>query len=358
MEFLRTDHCEGFGTEEHQPHEIHAVLRGKGDAPAEFCAKMMRHYSPMVRTWAARKLAEKADDASVKAIAEALRHPDARVRRAACDGISGYDNWGRPTSPGRVRGKIPPPVVSARCLPRIVKILKDPHAAWWEIDGALWALGRAEPADIRRNMPLVRRFAGHKDWYLREAAFWAVVGLHQAITGEEFEFLADMYAAERHVFARSSFDAGFRFLLQGDKVELDAASRAKAAKALGWTVHSALVVDGYGTAGKHEATHRTMMILKHFDPPVYGLILDDFIKYLKTWTPDYQHSGWLITGSKWQLGLVKVAEDLGTDAKPFMAALKDCLENRIDKGSKDRAHVECRQKLQKLIEDYEKKHGK
>ena len=358
LQFLRTDYCEGFGTETAQPHEIHEQLRGKGQPAVAFCAKMMRHYSPMVRTWAARKLADKADEAAVNEIVDALRHPDARVRRAAMDGISGYDNWGRPTSPGRQRGKITPAAVSAKCLPMIVKSLKDPTAAWWELDGALWALGRAEPADIRKNMPIIRKFAAHKDWYIREAAFWAVVGLHKAITGPEFAYLADLYAKEKHVFARSSFDAGFRFLLQGDKVKLDPATRAKAAKSLGWTVHSALVVDGYGTGGKHEATHRTMMVLKHFDPPVYKLMLPDFIKYLETWVPDYQHSEWLITGSPWQLGLVKVAETLGPDAKPLIAALKKCLATKIDKTSKSKAHANCRAKLEKLIEEYEKKYGR
>jgi hypothetical protein len=167
-----------------------------------------------------------------------------------------------------------------------------------------------------------------------------------------------MYAAERHVFARSSYDAGMRFLLQGDKVHLDAASRAKVARSLGWTTHSALVVEGYGTAGKHEATHRTMMILKHFDPPLYRLMLGDFVKYLRTWTPDYQHSAWLITGSAWQPGLVKIAENLGKDAGPLVAGLKDCLETKTDKASKNKAHVACREKLRQAVEDYEKKHGR
>ena len=358
VEFLRTDYCEGFGEETAPPHEIHDALRGQGDPPVPFCAKMMRHYSPLVRTWAARKLAERADDAAVAAIEEALRHPDPRVRRAACDGISGYDNWGRPTAPGRLRGKIPASVVSARCLPMILKTLDDPTAGWWEIDGALWALGRAEPADIRKHLPRVRTFARHEDWYVREAAFWAAVGLRGTITGPEFEFLADMYAAERHVFARSSFDAGFCFLLKGDKVRLDESTRRKVAARLGWTTHDALVCDGYGVGGKHEATHRTMMVLKHFDPPIYRYMVGDLVQYLRTWTPDYQHSGWLVTGSNWQPGLIKVANDLGPAAGPLKDALKDCLEKRIGADPGNKAQVECRQKLQQAVTDWERQGGK
>jgi hypothetical protein len=358
LEFLRTDDCEGFGKEDTEPHVVQARLRGRGDVPVDFCAKMMRHFSPMVRTWAARKLADKADEASINAIVKALEHPDARVRRAAFDGISGYDNWGRPTSPGRQRGKIPPPVVSARCLPAILKALKNPNAAWWEIDGALWALGRALPADIRNNMALIKRFAAHEDWYVREATFWSVVGLHKEITGAEFRFLADHYAKSRHVFARSSYDAGMRFLLQGDKVKLDAASEAAVVRSLGATLHSARVVEGYGTTGKHEAAHRTMMILKYFNPSVFKLILDDLVKYLETWTPDYQHSWWLITGSNWQPGLVKVAAQLGRDARPLIAAFRKCLAEKIKKGSRDKAHVECGEKLEKAIREFESKYGR
>ncbi|MFQ6131978.1 MAG: DUF6288 domain-containing protein, partial [Armatimonadota bacterium] len=236
-QFLRTDTATGFRDEGAEPHEIYEMLWGEGNPPVEFCANMMRHYSPMVRTWAARKLADRADEASVEALAKALRHEDPRVRRAALDGISGYDNWGRPTSRERQRGKIPSAVVSSRMVPMITKALRDPASAWWEIDGALWALGRAEPADIRANMGLVKRFAQHEEWYLRESAFWAIVGLHETITGEEFCLLTDIYAREKHVFARSSYNAGFSFLLRGDKVELDAASEARAVRALGRTLH-------------------------------------------------------------------------------------------------------------------------
>jgi len=357
LAFLRTDYCEGFGSEQTPPDEIHARLRGRGTVPVEFCAKMMRHYSPMVRTWAARKLADKPDDAAVKEIVEALRHPDPRVRRAACDAISGYDNWGRPTAPGRQRGRITTSVVSAKCVPQIVKILKNPNAAWWEIDGALWALGRAEPADIRKNLPIIRKYVNHEEWYLREAAFWSIVGLRKTITGAEFQTLADIYAAERHVFARSSYDAGIRFLLQGEKVKLDAGSEARVVRTLGRTTHSAPIAAGYGTAGRHEAAHRTMMVLKHFDPKVYEWIVGDFVTYLSNWTPNYQHSAWLITGSQWQQGLIAVADRLGAKAGPLVVSLKECLDERIDKRSRDKAHVRCREMLQKGIREYEAKYA-
>ena len=359
LAFLRTDYCEGFGKETHEPHEIHEMLRGanRANAPVDFCAKMMRHYSPMVRTWAARRLAERADQPAIDAIVQALHHSDPRVRRAALDGISGYDNWGRPTSPGRLRGKIPPVVVSRRCVPIIERILRDPDSAWWEIDGALFALGRAEPADIRRNLPLILKFARqHDEWYLREAAFWAIVGLGKDIRPEEFQLLADIYAAESHVFARASADAGFAFLVKGCGVRLPREAQAKVAATLGRTLYEAPIAPGYGTGGRHEAAHRTMMILKHFDTGIYRWLVGDFATYLDYWTPNYQHSVWLITGSPWQPGVVKVLDYLGARGRELLPALKKCLA-RAEREAKARGAAECRQKLLEAIKALEERGG-
>jgi len=83
----------------------------------------------------------------------ALKDADVRVRRAGCDAISSYTNWGR-----RHSQVIPREVVSKRFVPHLEKMLADPDAAWWEIDGALWALEYALPDDIRRNMPTIKKF--------------------------------------------------------------------------------------------------------------------------------------------------------------------------------------------------------
>jgi len=317
---------------------------------------MMRHYSPMVRTWAGRALGNRPDDpATMAAIVDALKHSDPRVRRAACDAFSGYDNWGR----GRPGGKVPASVISAKFLPHVVKMLKDPKAAWWELDGAMWALGRAEPADIRKNWDLVRKFSQHEEWYITEATFWAVVGLHNTITGEEFEFLANMYAKSGHVFSRSSYDAGFKILLTKDKVTLDPATETKVAQILGRTTHTIQVAQGDGVAGQHEAAHRTMMVLKHFNQDrIYKPMVGDLTTYVNNWTPDYQHSAWLMTGNGWQPGLTKVIDLLGKDAKPLVASLKNALETKIEKNSRNKAHTACREALEKALADYESKYGK
>ncbi len=224
-----------------------------------------------------------------------------------------------------MRGRTSPEVVSSLFLPAIVETLEDRSSAWWEIDGALFALGRARPEDIRANMATILKFGQHEEWYLREAAFWALVGLGETITGEEFRLVGRAYARTRHVFERSSYDGGFRALLKTNLEALDRASHDSVVKMLGESTHKPLVADGYGVAAVHEAAHRAMMILKHFDSSVYEQLLGDFETYLSTWTPYHQHSKWLISGSKWQLGLLEVLDRLGPKGQPLHANLEAVL---------------------------------
>lgn len=325
--FFGTDHAAGFGEETAAPHEIYEVTIGskKETASVEFCAQHLRHYNPLVRNWSARVLKNKNSEAALDAIADALAAPDPRVRRAGFDAISGYDNWGRP-----FRSGVQPGAVSERFLPAITKTLASPNSSWWELDGALFALGRAEPADIRKQMATIDKFAKHEEWYLREAAFWALVGLHKTMTGAEFEKLTDMYARSRHVFERSSYDAGFRMILRTDRVVFDQLTQRAVAQKLGKTIYEIPLVPGYGTAALHEAAHRTMMITKHFDERIYTDMIPDLANYLKIWEPYYQHSVWLITGSKWQPGILNAIQDMGKEAQPIVDELEAILA-RYDK---------------------------
>ena len=355
--FLGTDDAIGFGKETTAPHEVYEKLLGKGKSSVsvEFCAKHLRHYSPLVRSWAARVLNEKNTAQSKAALAQAVAHADPRVRRAAYDGISGYNNWGRP-----IRGRMSRADVSGTFLSAIVKTLSDKTAAWWEIDGALFALGHAEPVDIRKHNGFIKKYSEHEEWYLREAAFWALDGLRESMSAEEFKKLAGLYANESSVFARSSFDSGFRVVLKQSKIKLDKQAMAAIAEVLGATLHTAKIPKGYGEAGSHEVAHRTMMILKHFDPSIYQYITDDLAKYLDAWTPYHQHSVWLISGSRWQPGLLKVLS--GLDKKhgtPIYLRLKKILTkwDDFDRRRYGGAAAEIPAKLRAAIEAWEKKHG-
>jgi len=357
LQFLSTRDAHGFGEETEDPREVYARLLGrkKSAATVEFCAKHLRHYSPLVRSWAGRALGERNDSEAHAALAEAAEDADPRVRRAAFDGVSGYDNWSRP-----MRGRVSPEVVSSLILPAIVKTLASERSAWWEIDGALFALGRARPEDIRANMTTILAFGLHQEWYLREAAFWAIVGLGETITAEEFGELGDAYARSRHVFQRASYDGGFRALLKKNLAALSQAGRERLVLTLGKGTHSPLVAEGYGEAGIHEAAHRAMMILKHFDESVYELLLDDFRVYLEAWNPYHQHSKWLISGSKWQHGLLHVLDLLGPKGEPLYANLKDVLDryDEFDEKRMGREGQELEQTLREALAAWRAEHSK
>lgn len=356
LDFVSTEDAEGFGAEGDPPHVVYERLLGKGkdSTTVDFCAKHLCHFSPLVRTWAARRLKELASDKSVEALARAVSHSDPRVRRAGYDAISGYDNWSRP-----FKTTMKPEAVSLKFLPAILKTLRDSESAWWELDGALFALGCAKPEDIRKNLPLILRFAKHEEWYLREAAFWAIVGLRDSMTGSEFTHLSDIYGRSRHVFARSSYDAGFRTILKSSRAEIDRLSLTKAVQTLGKTTHQPGVMDGYGVGGIHEATHRTMMVLKHFDPQVYEHMVDDFVAYLDLWEPYYQHSVWLITGSKWQPGIPKILEGMREEGKPVVQALKRVLKRYGDFEPKrtGKAGDGLEKQIQTAIKNWEEENG-
>jgi hypothetical protein len=356
LAFLRTSGAEGFEKEIAPPHEVYALLlkERKAESTVAFCAQHLGHYSPLVRSWAARRLSELNNAEAISALAKAVGHDDPRVRRAVYDAISGYDNWGRP-----MKGKMDPMVVSEKFLPAILKTLNDSTSAWWELDGALFALGRAEPADIRKQLPLIEKFAKHHDWYLREGAFWSIVGLHKTIRGAEFNLMSKIYRESRHVYERSSYDAGFRAILKSDQAAFDRATMMEAIKMLGETTHKPEVVLGYGTGGIHEAAHRTMMILKHFDPAVYRFMIRDFVAYLAIWEPYYQHSVWLITGSKWQPGVLKVLEGLGAEGRPMVRSLK-AIQKKFKSFDRKRiggAGKDLEQQIDDAVRMWESNHG-
>ncbi len=354
--FLASTHADGFGPEAAPPHEVYAFLLKdrKQEATPALCAKYLRHYSPLVRTWAARRLSELNSEEAVAVLVEASEHADPRVRRAVFDAISNYDNWRRP-----IAGKMSPELVSEKFLKRILQTLQDPESAWWEVDGALFALGQAQPEDIRKHLPLLKSFSQHPDWYLREAAFWAIVGLHQTIRGEEFQWLGRIYAQSKHVFERASFDAGFRVILKSDKAAFDRATMVAAMKSLGQTTHQPGVMLGYGRGGVHEAAHRTMMVLKHFDPDVYALMVDDFVNYLDGWEPYYQHSVWLIKGSRWQPGILKVLETLGEDGRPIVLQLKriERTFDKLDASRISRDGADLQAQMRAAVDAWEQKYG-
>jgi len=53
-----------------------------------------------------------------------------------------------------------------------------------------------------------------------------------------------------------------------------------------------------------------------------------------------------------------VAEHLGRKGQPIVASPRECLEKKTDKASREKAQVQCREALEKGLQEYEAKFGK
>jgi hypothetical protein len=134
--------------------------------------KNVRHARYEVRTAAAKALCLNKRFSELEGL---LRDPDPRLRRAALDGINDYHSWFLEPAVGRQAlkaGEYTPAMNEA-----ITKILSDPKEAWYVVDGALQALHHAPVELIRKNIPNILPWATHEDWWLRESAFMALMGL-------------------------------------------------------------------------------------------------------------------------------------------------------------------------------------
>jgi hypothetical protein len=350
--FLSDQHAKGYGEQTDPPHVIIEKVKGKHNTPAQYLAQQMRHANPTIRTWAAQTLATRKTEQAYRLLEQALQHNDPRVRRAACDGISNYTNWDR-----RHKQLLRRRVVSQRFVPHIEQILNNAKSAYWEVDGALWALGHAQPRDIRANAEVIRQYGTHDEWWLREAAYWAVVGLQQDIRHNEFLFLGEMLMRSRSVFERGSYDQGLKSVLNSTP-NLRPRTKVAYARVIRETLHSAMLESGYDrAAARHEATHRIMMVLKKFDNPPYELLIQDMVKYMDKWEPGAQHSNWMITGSGWQIGLVEVVKRVGRDAGPLVAAFQRTLDriNWNEYQNNDKAK-KCARAMRNAIKRYKQRY--
>ena len=112
---------------------------------------------------------------------ELLRDPDPRLRRAALDGINDYHAWFLefPVGGHALKAAEFTPAMNEA----ITKIMSDPREAWYVIDGALQALHHAPVEVIKKNIPNILPWTTNEDWWLRESAFMALMGLQE---DEEF----------------------------------------------------------------------------------------------------------------------------------------------------------------------------
>jgi len=367
LEFLRTDYCEGFGKEELEPHEIYAKLgdaynKPKAKADKALCVKMMRHYNPTARRQAGVALARlgAADE-----LLAALQHKDPRVRRAALEAITQYRCWW-----GGGKASFPPAVVSKKYLPSILKILKDEESAFWEIDGALLALGMAELDDVTANLDQVRKYLRHEEWWLREAAWRAIGPLakDEKRIGPVLPALFDCLAKETHVMPRRAYMGCLQGILKDAK--MSAGIKQKVVAGMLQAMRDTVIKPGYlGAIGRNNK-YETLRYFLALAPEAAPRVLDQVEQYMLR--PGF-FAGWgwpeaWFIGDSWgNPGIIKCAEKLGkAKGAPLLARCKRIVkqlekQKKQSQGKDVKAVKDARDKmiaaLTKAIQDCEKKMG-
>ena len=155
----------------------HGLRFGPNDAqglPLNMMLKYVHHARCGIRANAARALVFTGHFDEIEKL---LRDPDPRLRRAALDGISACNPWFTGRAIGR--NAIKPEQFTPGMIEAINAIMADPDEAWFVTDGALIALNVAPVEVIEENLPRILPWTKHDDWWLRDAAFTALMGLQR-----------------------------------------------------------------------------------------------------------------------------------------------------------------------------------
>ena len=347
--FNSTDYCDGFGAEKMEIHEILTAIKN-GDKAV--CVKTLKHYNAVLRVLAAKKLAELQ---AVDELKRGLQHNDVRVRNAVAIGISNDNGFFRGLD-GRGKGHLDPQTVSDAFVPYFVKVLKDSEVALSETDGVLYAFSKAKPEDIRKHLSLITPWLKHEDWYLRESAFYAMLGLRETIKPSELFIMAEAFAAEKHSKPQINYAGAFKYLFQRLKVKLGPEDMQTFASIIGKQIENPQVPAETGQPAKHQAVFKAGMLLKGMDKSAHLAVRDQYASYLKMWD-EGQHSGWMITGSKWTLSMPYVLESMGKDGNVLCQSMKALLAD-IESGTIACKNEKVVPALKEGITAYEAAYGK
>jgi len=361
LEILSTDHISDYGVDDLAQDAIWDKIENPDPEPASYFGRLMRHNNGILRTRAARVLARRADAAALAELATALQHSDMRTRQAALQGVGGFDNWGTMDNTA-----IPSTTVSTQLMPYIQAILNDSNAALWEIHGALLALAKAEPGDIRANRVLIEQYLEHDDWWLRDAAFQALAALGGEITGEEFILMAKVCGSEDHVYARAQHDGGFTYVLKTEGALISAVDMQVAAGFLGRVISNPTPLEGYDQdAARHTEIFRTMMILDSFPSDVLNSMIADVALYFDEWElkyTDQQHTGWLFQESPpfTDRGWPWYVMNMGAAGEWLVHAIKTMqaqIKTAIDGGDNRSTLLEMQTLVTSVVTTYEATYG-
>lgn len=372
-DFHRTDFIEGVVIKE-TPDEIEEVfttlydpkgqkLPNGGNAsennerkkkmPVEWYAKIMRHYSPTFRDWASHGLGFQGEKA-IPEITRALASTDGRLRVAGLDAISCTTGWGI----GKTTSKITPEMIKAHFLPQILRPLKDPKAPMWEKRHALMAMSCCDAATVKAHLSVITPYLGNEEWWLRAAAFTSMHPLipeaeafRSALPAMLASYDADSNLPSRRWGATDLFKKA---------IEKNPALKNEIVAGMAESVNRIKLREGFKKPIDLNNIFETLRYVNMKKNPEHAIPLLPAIERIY---PDLEAllASWTIIGENWgNIGLVKAAEMLGKDGKPFIATMKRIAPNLASRSKTDKQGEplkKAEEALKAAIKAYEDTYG-
>jgi hypothetical protein len=131
-------------------------LLGDGNVDFDTMIRFLHHPDYMIRVLASRSLAKFPPESAAKFLAS----KDARVRRAALDGMLNDDASAK--------------LLNKENFDRVIAMLKDPAESWFVKEAALQVVGKASPDWIAPNVDVLIPYLGHEEWWLQNSALIAL----------------------------------------------------------------------------------------------------------------------------------------------------------------------------------------
>ena len=166
--------CEGVSDGGISPADLHLIFYEREKPyrqkiPLDFSVKMMRHYSPSIRLFAAVNLGFLGGDKAVEEILKALKSNDPRVQRAGLDAFSGKRFWG--TS----KVNIPDTVIREKLLPEVINMLQKNELDYFVKEAVIVNLHWAEQETILQHLELLLKISNEDNWWWHQSAVWGVI---------------------------------------------------------------------------------------------------------------------------------------------------------------------------------------
>lgn len=361
-DFHRTDFIDGVVIKD-EPHQIAAMFAKGGNPannseknqkmPVEWYAKIMRHYSPTFRVWAAHGLGFQGE-AAIPEITKALASSDGRLRVAGLDAISCTTGW----SVGKTVSKITPEMITAHFLPQICKPLQDPRGSMWEKRYALMALSCCDGKTIAAKLDLIKPYLDDEEWWLRTAAFAALNPLIQdtatfrsVLPAMLASYDADTNLPSRRWGATSMFKVA---------IEKNPALKDEIVAGMAASVMRIKIRPGFLQPIDITNIYETLRYVNLNKNPENIIPL---LPAIERFYPEMEgaFARWTIVGEGWgNLGLAEAAARLGKDAKPIIVTMKRIqpnLESREKTPKDGPAFQKAIDMLKDSVKKYEDKFG-